>query len=50
MCWENLEGVLAEEPNEKQAIKMKPDDKMEKPNYDKAQEEHANHTLHMLES
>ena len=47
MCWENLEGFLAEEPNkETNGQDERPDDEMEKPKYEEALEEHANHTLH----
>ena len=47
MCWENLEGVLAEEPNEETSGPDKrPDNEMEKPKYEEAQEEHGNDTLH----
>ena len=48
MCWENLEGFLAEEPNkETNGQDERPDDEMEKPKYEEALEEHANHTLHI---
>ena len=44
MCWETLEGFLAEEPNEETGSKDgRADDEMEKPKYE---EEHANCTLH----
>ena len=44
VCWENLEGFLAEEPNEETGSQDgRVDDKMEKPKYE---EEHVDHTLH----
>ena len=44
MCWENLEGFLAEEPNEETGSQDgRADNDMEKPKYE---EEHADHTLH----
>ena len=47
MCWETLEGFMAEEPNKETSCQdERPDDDKEKPNYDEAQEEHANCTLH----
>ena len=47
MCWENLDEFVAEEHNEETSSQgRRPDDEMEKPKYDEAQEEHANYTLH----
>ena len=40
---------LAEEPNEETSNQDKrPDNKMEKPKVEEAQEEHADHTLHAV--
>ena len=45
MCWETLEGFLADEPDEETGSQdERADDEMEKPKYE---EEHANCTLHM---
>ena len=47
MCWENLEGGLAEEPKKVTSGQdERPDNKKEKPNYDEAREENADCTLH----
>ena len=47
MCWENSEEVLEEKPNKETSRQdERPDDDKEKPNYDEAQEEHVNCTLH----
>ena len=44
ICWKNLEGFLAEEPNEEKGNQDgRADDKMEKP---RDEEEHADPTLH----
>ena len=45
MCWENMDGFLAEEPTEETGSQNgRANDEMEKPNNE---EEYANHTLHM---
>ena len=47
MCWEKLEDFLAEEPNKETSSQdERADNKMEKPKYEEAQEEHAVPTLH----
>ena len=44
MCWENLEGPLAEEPNkETDDQDGRPDEEMQRPKYE---EEHVYSTLH----
>ena len=45
MCWEILEGFLAEEPKEETSSQDgRADNEMEKPKYEEAQEEHVVHT------
>ena len=47
ISWENLEGVLAEEPNKGTSCQdERPDNKKEKQDYDEAQEQHADCTLY----
>ena len=47
MCWENSEAILEEKPNkETSGQDERTDNDKEKQNYDKAQEEHVDCTLH----